>query len=120
MHEEIFALAQAIVNPSEAETALLEALCSAAEAELSGRIQGDLTAEDCREAFLCAAAFTAAARMLPCRAGSGGEEFTVGDVSIRSGAGDLTDSAQALSFAAQRLMAPYRRDDGFAFLGVQG
>lgn len=121
MHEEIYALAQAIVKPSEAEAALLEALCYAAEEELCRCIQEDLTAQDCRSAFLCAAAFTAAARMLPCRAGSGeAEDFTVGEVTIRSSNGDAADSSQALSFAAQRLIAPYRRDEGFAFLGVRG
>ena len=39
MHEKILTLAKAIVRPAEEEEALLDALCTAAEAELTGRLR---------------------------------------------------------------------------------
>lgn len=120
MHEKIYSLARSIASPGETEEALLEALCTAAEAELTGRLREGLTAEDCGEAFPCAAALMAVSALLPCRESGGVEQFTVGDVSIRAGGGTLDGAASALRSQAQRLMAAYCGDDGFAFLGVRG
>ena len=53
MHEKILTLAKAIVRPAEEEEALLDALCTAAEAELAGRLREDVSPEDCG-AFPCA------------------------------------------------------------------
>ena len=39
MHEKILTLAKAIVRPAEEEEALLDARCTAAEAELTGRLR---------------------------------------------------------------------------------
>ena len=47
MHEKILTLAKAIVRPAEEEEALLDALCTAAEAELTGRLREDVSPEDC-------------------------------------------------------------------------
>ena len=41
-HEKILTLAKAIVRPAEEEEALLDALCTAAEAELAGRLREDV------------------------------------------------------------------------------
>ena len=46
MLEQIVRLAEAIVQPSEAEQQLLTALCEAAEAELARRLREGLTPED--------------------------------------------------------------------------
>ena len=61
MHETILELARTVSGAGEAETALLEALCQAAEAAWTGRLREGVAAEDCGTAFPCAAAFTAAA-----------------------------------------------------------
>ena len=121
MHEKIAALAAVIARPTAEETPLLEALCTAAEAEAVGRLREGIAAEDCGEALPCAGALLAAAGLLPARSGTGVEQFTAGEVSIRTGGGgELCQLAAAFRRQAAELMAPFWRDDGFAFLGVRG
>lgn len=121
MHEKIFELASAITRPTAAEAPLLEALCTAAEAEAAGRLRDGEAAETCGEAFLCAAALLAAAGLLPCRDGGEVEQFTAGEVSLRTcGSGSMCETAAALRRQAAAIMAPYWGDDTFAFLGVRG
>ena len=120
MHEKILTLAKAIVRPAEEEEALLDALCTAAEAELTGRLREDVSPEDCG-AFPCAAALLAAAGLLPCRDGGDVERFTAGEVSLQTGGnGGLCAAAGLLRRQAAALMAPYLADDSFAFAGVRG
>lgn len=118
MHEAIFELAKALTQPAQAELPLLEALCAAAGAELAGRLREGLTPEDCGDAFRCAAALLAAAGLLPGREAGEAEQFSAGEVSLRTGDGG--QAASALRRQAEALMAPYWQDDGFAFLGVRG
>lgn len=120
MHETILRLAAAIASPGEAELPLLNALCTAAEAELSSRLREGVGQGDCADAFSCAAALLAVAGLLPCREAGGVEQFTVGEVSIRTGDGDRCEAGPALRRQALALMAPYCGDDSFAFLGVRG
>lgn len=120
MHEEIFALAQTIAHPQADEEALLDALCSAAEAELRSLLREDAAWEQLQQPLRCAAALTAVGQLYACRAGAETEEFTVGDVSVRSKTGDPVSASRAMYLAAERLMAPFRRDDTFAFMGVDG
>ena len=87
MRETILELARAICAPTEAEEPLLEALASAAEAELAGRLGTEVSPADCGDAFPCAAALLTAAGLLACRTGGEAEQFTVGDVSLRTGSG---------------------------------
>ena len=47
MRETILELARAICAPTEAEEPLLEALASAAEAELAGRLGTEVSPADC-------------------------------------------------------------------------
>ena len=44
----------------------------------------------------------------------------MGDVSLRTGSGGSGGGAEILRRQAERLMAPYWQDDGFAFLEVRG
>lgn len=120
MHEKIMALAGAIASPNEAELPLLEALCTTALAELSSMLREGVSQADCENTLACAAALLAAAGLLPCREAGGVEQFTVGEVSIRTGNGDRRGTADALRRQAMALMAPYCRDDSFSFLGVRG
>ena len=120
MTEEIYTIAAAIAAPSEGEADLLELLCAAAEQELTGTLRPGVTAADCREAFLCAAGYLAAAGLL---AGRGGqtEQFTAGEVSIRTAAAG--GRGEELRSLAERLMAPYNNSGGggaFAFREVPG
>ena len=101
----------------EAETALLEALCQAAEAEWTGRLREGMAAEDCGTAFPCAAAFTAAANLAAGRGGGGAvASFKAGDVSVEGrGGADGAALAEALRNTAERLMAPLHPGGGFCF-----
>ena len=120
MFEQIMSLAGTIVRPTEEETPLLTALCTAAMAELEGRLGDGLSPEDCGGAFPCAAALIAAAGMLPCRGGGDVEQFSVGDVSLRMDGGGTEAAVRALRRQAESMMAAYCGDGDFAFLGVRG
>ena len=121
MFEQIYYLAAAIVQPSETEKPLLEALCISAEAELERRLRENLRPEDCRDAFACAAALLAAAGLLPCRSSGDAEQFTVGDVSVKTGGGSqVCEAAAAMRRQAASMMAAYCGDDVFAFREVRG
>lgn len=119
MFEQILYLAEAIVRPTEEERPLLTAMCTAAMAELTQRLRDGLSPEDCGDAFPCAAALLAAAGVLPCRSHGDVEQFSVGDVSLRTGGG-VSETACALRRQAASMMSPYWGDDAFAFLGVRG
>ena len=58
--ETVLTLARELSGAGEAEEALLELLCQAAEQQWEKRLRPGLTAEDCGKAFPCAVAFTAA------------------------------------------------------------
>lgn len=121
MQEQILQLAAVIVQPSETERPLLEALCTAAEAEVIRRLRDGTAPEDCGDAFFCAAALLAASGMLPCRGGGDVEQYTVGDVSVRTGgSGKVCGTAAAMRQQAASIMAPYWGDSEFAFQGVRG
>jgi len=112
------ALAGQIVSATEAEAGLLEALCAAAEEFWARRLRDGLTPEQCGGAFLCAAAFTAAAGIAATRDG-GGVSFKAGDVSVSEASGGGGSAACALREQAEGLMAPYAAADDFAFRGVR-
>ena len=119
MNERILTLAGEIAG-SDSSAALLESLCEAAVAYWKRRLPANMEAEDCGAAFVCAAAFTVAADLL---AGSGGrgEDFTVGEVSVRAkSAADTAAAARTLRDAAEQMMRPYAVATDFAFLGVRG
>lgn len=121
MYETILTLARAIVRPAEDEEPLFEALCASAEMELAGLLREGVAPEDCGGAFPCAAALLAAANLLPCRDGGDVEKFTAGEVSLQTGGnGGLCAAAGLLRRQAAAMMAPYWRDDTFAFVGVKG
>lgn len=121
IHEKVFRLASVIAQAGEEEIPLLEALCTAAEAQTAQRLREGCTAGDCGDAFCCAAAMLAAAGMLTCRGGGDVEQMQAGDVSLRLGTGGgACEAAAVLRRQSALLMAPYWEDDGFAFAGVRG
>lgn len=121
MFEQILYLASAITQPSETERPLLEALCTSAEAELGQRLRDGVRPEDCQEAFACAAALLAASGLLPCRSGGNVEQFTAGDVSVKTGGGSqVCEAAAAMRRQAASMMEAYCGDGAFAFRSVRG
>lgn len=120
MEDRILALARAAAGGA-AEEPLLAPLCAAAGWYWEGRLREGLAAEDCGEAFPCAAAFTAAADLLA--GGNGGfvESFRAGEISVKGrGAAETAAQAQNLRQTAERLMAPFAVPEDFSFQGVRG
>ena len=112
MLEEIYALAASFAGVDGGDKAL-RALCKAAECELAARLRSGVSPEDCRDSFICAAAWMAVAGY-----GSAAEscgEFSVADVTVRPGG---NAAAQALRRQAETLMAPWC-GGGFSFRGVR-
>lgn len=101
------------------DSALLEALCEAAIERWKQRLREGVAPEDCGSAFVCAAAFTAAANFA-C-GGGGVESFSAGEISVKGrGAAQSAAVAEKLRQAAEELMAPYVHGAEFAFQGVRG
>lgn len=99
----------------------LETLCLAAVSHWTGRLRPGLTASDCRPALLMACALTALAGQSVEEAAANGvvNSLRVGALSMTAGASaDPQKRAGALRNEAERLMAPYTADIGFAFMGV--
>ena len=118
--ETVLTLARELSGAGEAEEALLELLCQAAEQQWEKRLRPGMTAEDCGKAFPCAVAFTAA-RSAAARGGEGVSGFTAGSVSVRiRGAAESCALAESLRRTAERLMAPFAVPDDFCFRGVRG
>ena len=119
--ETILTLAKVLTAAGEDEEPLLEALCQAAERQWERRLRPGVTAEDCGEAFPCAAAFTAAADLAAARGGDGVSGFTAGSVSVRiRSAAESCALAESLRRTAERLMAPFAAPEDFCFRGVRG
>ncbi len=111
--------------PSGADEALLQRLCRAAAARLEGELRSGVTMESCRDAFVCAAVWTALAGLFTQESAQSWnvESFTVGDVSVKTSGGEKTSSAGvpgALLAQAKAVLKPYCRGEGFSFLGVRG
>lgn len=122
MHETILSLALNLTGAAETEQSLLELLCTAAEQEWEERLREGVTPTDCGDAYLCAAAFTAAADLLTSRGTRDAfSSFTAGAVSVSGkSAAETVAAATALRNLAARLMAPYTVEDAFCFRGVNG
>ena len=114
------AMAQTLGSVSDSQLAALEALCRAAEAEVTARLRGGMAPEDCAPAFVLGCAWLALAD-LAAGESAGVEKFTAGSLTIqeRSGADGAARSA-ALRLQAETVLGPWLDDQGFAFRGVEG
>ena len=113
-------MAKALGHVADSQETALEALCEAAEAELSGRLRGGASPEDCGSAFVLACAWLALAG-LTAGESAGVERFTAGSVTIQEGGGaDAAERSAALRLQAETVLGPYLADRGFAFQGVEG
>ena len=125
MLEEIYEAARQAA-PSGADEELVKKLCRAALAQLQARLKDGVQMDACRDAFVCAAAWTALAMLLTPGQAAGGsaESFTVGDVSVKAvhetAAATAEATAEGYLARAEALMRPFCRPRGFSFLGVRG
>jgi len=93
--------------------------CAAAAETLSARLPEGKTPEECRGAFLTAAAMLALAMKTDAEAAAGGGSYTAGSVTVRAG-GSGNGASARLRAQAEALLAPYCADGDFAFVGVRG
>ena len=116
MTEQVMELVQALAGAGQSE-ALLEPVCAAACRMLDRKLKDGLAPEDCQGAYPLAAAWLAMDWLRSARGLEGVTALSAGDISVRrEGGGD----SGSLSQKAFELMAPYFRDEGFAFRGVRG
>lgn len=120
MHDRIYEMAAEAVSPTPAEQPVLDTLCTAAETELTAQLREGVTSDSCGTIFIFSAALIAAAEMMMLRSINQVEQFTAGEVSIRSGQGKAAEFAASLRRQAKELMSPFSTDSGFCFMGVQG
>ena len=112
------AFTQALMLSGELEPkreALLKTLCRGATAALTSRLRAGLKAEDCRADLVSAASLYALAALTEMGEDEHIEQFSAGDVTIRTGKKDA--SANCLRYQADWIIAPYLKD-AFAFQGV--
>lgn len=95
--------------------ALLKTLCRGAVASLTSRLRDGLKAEDCGADLVSAASLYALATLNEMGEGEYIQQFSAGDVTIRTGKSDA--ASNCLRYQAQWIMAPYLKD-AFSFQGV--
>ena len=117
MTEQILELVQALGSVGQDEDTL-RILCAAACRTLDRRLRDGLAPEDCQGAYPLAAAWIVMDWLRGSRGLEGVTALSAGDISLRREAGD-GDGAR-LSQRAFQLMAPYFKDEGFVFRGVEG
>lgn len=119
MTEQILALCRAMGAGQEE---LLLPLALAVKDQLAGRLKEGASPEDCGTAFPLAAAMLVTDRLSAVTGGGGSGEitsFTAGDLTIRKEAGG-GGANRTLSAQAEGLLAPWLKDGGFVFRGVEG
>lgn len=112
--DDILSLTCTYVQAGEEDMEALRRLCMAAQARLESRLRKDITAEDCCDSFICAAAMLAAADFSAVSAAFGAKSFTAGPVSVSK---EDAKACKNLREQAALLMAPYC-EDAFCFMGV--
>ena len=104
------------MGAAEDQEELLLPLIQAVRGQLADRLRDGACPEDCGPAM------TAMDRLSGMTGGGGGSDvtsFTAGELTIRKEAGS-GGAGKDLSAQADRLLAPWLRDDGFVFQGVEG
>lgn len=95
--------------------ALLKTLCRGAIASLVSRLRDGIKQEDCQEDLVAAGSLYALAALNEVGDADPVEQFSAGDVTIRTGKNDA--AGQCLREQAKWIMAPYLKD-AFAFQEV--
>lgn len=113
--EEILALCYQLGAPEGREELLLPLAAAAAE-NLKGRLKKGVSPEDCGPVFSLAAAMVAVDGLEESAGMGRVSSFSAGEVSIRT----EERRGDSLAAQAQRLLAPWLGETGFAFRGVAG
>lgn len=116
MEEEILELCRAMGAGTDQEELLLPLIRAVTDA-LTGRLRSGVTPEACGSAFPLAVAMIAMDGLDRATGGGRVTSFTAGEVSIKTGEETVRDTRTT---QAERLMAPWLGETGFAFRGVRG
>lgn len=116
MREKILELALSL-GAEEADRGIVDVLCTAACRKLDGLLAEGVTAEDCAEAYVPAAAWMILDWLQASKGMDGVTALSAGDMTVRrdSRVGNIT-----LEQRAMELMAPWMKDRSFVFQGVRG
>lgn len=115
MKEEILKLVNALCQTGVDDT-VLNTLCDAACSKLDGMLAEGVTAEDCAEVYVPAAAWLVMDWLQVSKGLDGVTSLSAGDMTVRregSAGGHLEQRAM-------ELMGPYLKDRNFVFQGVRG
>jgi hypothetical protein len=113
--DDIFDTAAVFTDTADPQKAqVLWHLCTASYQSLLRRLRSGVSEDDCRDALVCAAAWSALAALDAGDHADGVSQFTAGDLSVRRENG----AAGCLQVQAELLMAPYLKDS-FSFRGVK-
>ena len=122
--EDVLDLALAFAGRAltEGEEGVLSLLCETAWDRWAGQLRDGVTVEDFGQVMAVAAAWTD----LSAVAGALEQSqpvpvsFTAGDLRVDRGSGGMDACARSLGRQAEALMAPFVRDEAFAFWEVEG
>ena len=116
MVKEVLAQARLLATVKDAgQQQLLEFFCQAAVATWTARLRDGVYPKDCGSDFVAAASLYALATLNEMGEGEYIQQFSAGDVTIRTGKSDA--ASNCLRYQAQWIMAPYLKD-AFSFQGV--
>jgi len=96
------------------EVSVLELLCKTACSRLDGLLKEEVTAGDCGENYVLAAAWLAMDWLEDMGEGANITALSAGDLTVRREGGSRGRER------AMELMAPYVKAEGFVFQGVKG
>lgn len=113
MKEEIVKLIRALCGV-DVDDRVLDILCEAACRQLDGQLADHVTADDCAEVYLTAAAWLVMDWLGESRGWDRVTALSAGDMTVRRQGGT------GLGKRAMELMAPYLKDRSFVFQGVRG
>ena len=115
MTEQVLELLKRLRVCTEDEEMLL-LLCRTACGRLDGMLKDGVTAEDCGESYLLAAAWLAMDWLEDMGDGANITSLSAGDLTVRREGG----GQGRMKGKAVELLAPYLKTEGFMFLGVKG
>ena len=117
MAESVLEFARALAG-DDADALVLSAMCTAAAAELEGRLRDGISAGDLGDTFVRAAGVLALGMYCAVKDVEKLKSFRAGNLSVEYADGEA--SPEGLRKLAERMLAAYLADQGFAFLGVRG
>lgn len=108
MQEKIWELALNVSSVSDEDEPLLKSLCQSAEEAWTARLRDGISPADCKGAFPCAVAFTAAAHLAAARSNGTVASFSAGSVSVQGrSCAEQCALRDGLRQTAEQLMAPF-------------